>query len=370
MAGKWHDLGPIDELKRQPLRQIRLGRTTLAVSYVDGQFGAVSGVCNHVGGPLGDGQLDGEYIVCPWHHWKYHCRTGLGEPGFENDRVPRHELREESGHLFVNLEPATKRNKAPHKKHPLERKLGREAGPLRIVGISTTAMDAAYPRYSTSDALLEVGLAQAAEALGTETRLIKLNDLKFRACEGYYSKSAQACTWPCSITQADRDDEMDQVYDAFVFWADVILISTPIRWGNASALYYKMAERMNCIQNQITIRDHVLLRNKMAAFIITNDQDNVQTVTRQLLMFFAELGCHFPQFPFVGHSRGWSAEDMENNVAFVKTSDELREGVKALVGRAVDLAQLLTQAGAGSEKVERAGRKACPPSKAAVAASG
>ena len=33
--------------------------------------------------------------------------------------------------------------------------------------------------------------------------MIRLSELKFRACEGYYSKSAHACTWPCSITQMD-----------------------------------------------------------------------------------------------------------------------------------------------------------------------
>jgi hypothetical protein len=48
-------------------------------------------------------------------------------------------------------------------------------------------------------------------------------------------------------------------------------------------------------------------------FVIVGGQDNVLGVARQMLGFFAELGFHFPQFPFVAHSRGWCAEDMENN---------------------------------------------------------
>ena len=46
------------------------------------------------------------------------------------------------------------------------------------------------------------GVAQASEELiGAEkSRENRLNELKFRACEGYYSKAAHACTWPCSIT--------------------------------------------------------------------------------------------------------------------------------------------------------------------------
>ena len=52
-----------------------------------GRFGIVSNTCNHAGGPLGDGRLDGEYVTCPWHNWKFHRCTGLGEPGFEEDAV-------------------------------------------------------------------------------------------------------------------------------------------------------------------------------------------------------------------------------------------------------------------------------------------
>jgi len=36
--------------------------------------------------------------------------------------------------------------------------------------------------------------------------------------------------------------------DALVFWADVVVMATLIRWGNASSLYYKMIERMNSRQ--------------------------------------------------------------------------------------------------------------------------
>jgi nitrite reductase/ring-hydroxylating ferredoxin subunit/multimeric flavodoxin WrbA len=354
---RWVELGPVEELRKRPLQPVAVGRTKIALSYQNGQFGAVSGVCNHVGGPLGEGRVDGDYIVCPWHNWKYHCRTGEGEPGFEADRVPRYELKEEDGRLFVSLEAATKRQKAPHPPHVLERSLDRAPGGLRVAGISTTAMDAANPRYSTSEDLLDVALDQA-RVLGAETRLIRLNDLRFRHCEGYYSKSALACTWPCSITQMDQADQMDQVYDAFVFWADVVLISTSIRWGSASSLYFKMIERMNCIQNQITIRNRVMLRNKVAAFVITGGQDNVQAVAGEMLLFFSELGCHFPQFPFIAHSRGWSAEDMEENVLEVQLSSELRDGARALVGRSIDMANLLLGTGKIAERTERGGRKA------------
>jgi len=354
---RWHDLGPVDELAQTPLRQVTVGRTRLALSCVHGRFGAVSGVCNHAGGPLGDGHVDGDYVVCPWHHWKFHRETGAGEPGFEDDRVQSYALREEGGRLFVDLNPKTERHKLPHAPHPLARTVERAAGPVRVLGISTAAMDRVYPRYSTSDALLESALAAAPE-MGALARLIRLNDLSFRACEGYYSKSAHACTWPCSITQMDPADELTPVYEGIVHWADVILVATPIRWGSASSLYYKMVERMNCIQNQVTIRDRVLLRNKVAAFLITGGQDNAQAVAGQMLGFFAEIGCLFPQFPYIAHTRGWSAEDMERNVAFVEHSRSLHDGARALAVRAIEMAQVLLEADCDTGKVERAGRKA------------
>jgi len=353
----WHDLGPAERFTRRPLTAATVGRMKIVVTWQDGQFGALSGVCNHAGGPLADGRLDGEYVTCPWHNWKYHCRTGLGEPGFEADAVPRYDVKVEEGHLFVTEKPVTKRGHGVHPPHPLARKVVREPGPVRVVGISTTNMDVANPRYSTSDALLEISLGQA-KALGCEVKSMRLAELTFRPCEGYYSKSAHACTWPCSITQMDPGDQMERVYEAVVHWADVILVATPIRWGNASSLYYRMVERMNCVQNQVTIANRVLMRNKVAAFIITGGQDNVQAVAGQMLGFFAEIGCHFPQFPYVAHSRGWTAEDMEQNVEVVKHSKELREGARALAARAIDHAQLLLDHEEAPHTMERGGRKA------------
>jgi len=354
---EWQDVGSVETLSVRSVQPITIGRTRYALTYCDGQFGALAATCNHVGGPLGEGQLEGEYVVCPWHQWRFHCRTGSGEPGFEDDAVPSYPVKVQNGRVLIDVANATMRRKKPHQPHPLARTPERESGSVRLVGISTTAMDPKYPRYSTSDALLELALEHA-KSLGAMTQLIRLSDLKVENCRGYYSKAAQACTWPCSITQMDPTDEMDRVYEAFVHWADVILIATPIRWGNASSLYYKMVERMNCIQNQETIASKQLMKNKVAGFIITGGQDNVQAVAGQLLGFFAELGCQFPQFPYVAHSRGWSAEDMENNMRYVMNSQTLKDGTRALVDRAVKMAEFMVSHVHPEQTYARGGRKA------------
>ena len=169
---------------------------------------------------------------------------------------------------------------------------------------------------------------------------------------------SEACTWPCTITQFDPTDELTQVYETFVFWADVVIISTPIRWGSASSLYYKMIERMYAVQNQMVIADKVLIRNKVVSFIVTGGQDNIQAVVGQMMTFFGELGFMFPQFPFIAHSRGWHAEDMENNVSYVQTSSLLKEGAHALVDRSVLLAGELIERADPLCKIVSGGRKA------------
>lgn len=143
--------------------------------------------------------------------------------------------------------------------------------------------------------------------------MIKLRELEFNHCEGYYSKNANACIFPCSISERDSEDQMIQIYEKVILWADIVLIATPIRWGSASSLYYKMIQRMNCVQNQIITHDRYLIRDKVAAFIITGGQDNVQHIAGELFSFWSQMGFLFGKFPFVGWTRGWYAEDTENN---------------------------------------------------------
>ena len=48
----------------------------LAVFNVDGAFHVTDNMCLHRGGPLGEGDLEGEMVTCPWHGWEYSVKTG------------------------------------------------------------------------------------------------------------------------------------------------------------------------------------------------------------------------------------------------------------------------------------------------------
>lgn len=48
----------------------------IALFNVGGTVYALDNTCVHRGGPLGEGDLDGEVVSCPWHNWEYNVTTG------------------------------------------------------------------------------------------------------------------------------------------------------------------------------------------------------------------------------------------------------------------------------------------------------
>ena len=49
----------------------------IALFNVGGAFYAIDNTCLHLGGPLGEGFLEGETVICPWHGWTYNVTTGV-----------------------------------------------------------------------------------------------------------------------------------------------------------------------------------------------------------------------------------------------------------------------------------------------------
>jgi len=51
---------------------------------LEGRLHAVSNVCPHQNGPLGEGRVRDGYLECPWHGYQFDPRTGQGPPGFSD----------------------------------------------------------------------------------------------------------------------------------------------------------------------------------------------------------------------------------------------------------------------------------------------
>ena len=55
---------------------IEIGGRTLAFFRANGEFYAIDNACLHQGGPLGEGEVYGTRVVCPWHGWEYDFSNG------------------------------------------------------------------------------------------------------------------------------------------------------------------------------------------------------------------------------------------------------------------------------------------------------
>jgi nitrite reductase (NADH) small subunit len=55
---------------------VEAGGKQIALFNVGGTFHAMDNTCLHRGGPLGEGELEGVIVTCPWHGWSYQIRTG------------------------------------------------------------------------------------------------------------------------------------------------------------------------------------------------------------------------------------------------------------------------------------------------------
>jgi nitrite reductase/ring-hydroxylating ferredoxin subunit len=61
---------------------------SIALFNMAGTFHAIDNTCTHEGGPLGEGDLSGEVVICPWHGTEFNVKTGaaLGPLSEENVR--------------------------------------------------------------------------------------------------------------------------------------------------------------------------------------------------------------------------------------------------------------------------------------------
>ena len=73
----------------------------LALFNVDGTFHAIDNECPHRGGPLGEGELEGCIVTCPWHAWQFDLTTG--ESITDDMTVVRYETRVDGGDVLVAL---------------------------------------------------------------------------------------------------------------------------------------------------------------------------------------------------------------------------------------------------------------------------
>lgn len=101
----WIDVASIDEIPDDRAKVICLrGRERIAIFKYDGKVSAVSNVCAHQGGPLGEGKIVGGCITCPWHGYQYLPQNGQSPPPY-TEKLPTYQVRLNGRRIMLNPEP-------------------------------------------------------------------------------------------------------------------------------------------------------------------------------------------------------------------------------------------------------------------------
>jgi nitrite reductase (NADH) small subunit len=94
--GTQSELPAINEVK-----EMKAGDKTICVANVDGQIYAMENTCLHMGGPLGEGVIEGGKVICPWHGWEWNPKTGQSGP--PDAKVAVYPVKIEGGEVLVEI---------------------------------------------------------------------------------------------------------------------------------------------------------------------------------------------------------------------------------------------------------------------------
>jgi nitrite reductase/ring-hydroxylating ferredoxin subunit/DMSO/TMAO reductase YedYZ heme-binding membrane subunit len=86
------DVCGMDAIPEKRAVVVSVGAERVAVFRYDGKISAVSNVCRHQNGPLGEGRIIDGCITCPWHGYQYRPDDGTSPPPF-NDKVETYRTR-------------------------------------------------------------------------------------------------------------------------------------------------------------------------------------------------------------------------------------------------------------------------------------
>ena len=94
----------VDDIQESRARIACLGGERVALFRYEGKISAVSNVCQHQNGPLGEGKIVDGCITCPWHGFQYLPETGASPEPF-TEKIPTFRVRVQEGRVYVHPRP-------------------------------------------------------------------------------------------------------------------------------------------------------------------------------------------------------------------------------------------------------------------------
>jgi nitrite reductase/ring-hydroxylating ferredoxin subunit/DMSO/TMAO reductase YedYZ heme-binding membrane subunit len=98
------DVCGVDDIPERRAAITCLSGERVAIFRYDGKISALSNVCQHQNGPLGEGRIVNDCVVCPWHGYEYLPDTGASPPPF-TEKVPTFNVRVADGRVLVDPRP-------------------------------------------------------------------------------------------------------------------------------------------------------------------------------------------------------------------------------------------------------------------------
>lgn len=106
----WVEVGSVDDIPEDRAKVVCLKNAErVAIFKHEGRVSAVSNVCAHQAGPLGEGKIINGCITCPWHGYQFHAHNGQSPPPY-TEKIPTYRVRVEGRIILLDpkaLAPGT-----------------------------------------------------------------------------------------------------------------------------------------------------------------------------------------------------------------------------------------------------------------------
>ncbi len=102
--GEFVDVCSTNDIRDNRAKIVTLSGERVAVFKYDGKISAMSNVCRHQNGPLGEGKVVDGCVTCPWHGYQYKPETGASPPPFE-EKVPTFQVKLQGNRVLIHPKP-------------------------------------------------------------------------------------------------------------------------------------------------------------------------------------------------------------------------------------------------------------------------
>lgn len=94
----------VKEIPEKRAKVVVLEKERIAIFKYDGKISAMSNVCKHQNGPLGEGKIIDGCVTCPWHGYQYLPHNGSSPPPFK-EKVSTYDVKILNDEVWVNPSP-------------------------------------------------------------------------------------------------------------------------------------------------------------------------------------------------------------------------------------------------------------------------